>query len=517
MNTQDSGEGGSRASSVAGLHGGNYYDLTGDDDRVDRSWSGAGNSIMDDLNNYGEVLSTPTVAANNGLYHPKPRTNFGGVLDDGTSCHGACTPRKVSELIDLSTDDSDDSEPGVAAGRKRPPQRKPSPVGGPRNNCSSPLMRKRRLSTNEHRPHATIRSSCHLHLPARNSGDGARISFGLLSLIDLLKDGNALTCEGSAASSRRKLFESTPSPATSTATSIPFNHQPLHYLQGDNWSCGFRNLQMLISGMMPTLTPIFPRVPTVREIQRTMETLWSRGWDKRNADHHQSSLAGKTTWIGTVEVWSYLSFMRVDAIIVQFIKTPESRAMLGKFAWAYFGRACGQFGCACGGRGSGGNRLAAPLMCSAEYADQLLRKVSDPGANAKAGEGASVPRCDCSLPPLYLQWEGHSVTVVGVRKMGNGTYNLLIFCPQKHKLSSEAKDAMATELARRESTNGARTAESRRCDKLVSSLIELSTNKLQRKDCQVLLSTARIISDEESARRKSCGKDVGFLDAAPRK
>lgn len=463
---------------------------------------------MDDLNNYGEVILTPRTAASNALRRPKPRHIFWGV-----PCHSApATPRKVSELIEQSDDLEPDSD--VAAGtKKRPPQRKPSPVGL-RNNC---LMRKRRLSsTEDQRPHATTRPCCHLNLPARNSGDGATISFGLLSLIDLLKDGHALTCEGSAASSRRKLFEPTPSPATS-GTSLPFNHQPLHYLQGDNWSCGYRNLQMLISGMMPSLTPIFPKIPTVREIQGTMETMWSLGRDKRNANHHQYSLEGKTTWIGTVEVWSYLSFMRVDAIIVQFIKTKENRAMLGKFVWAYFSRICGQSGCSCNGCCSGGSRLATPVLYSLEYANHLLRKSSNLGANVKAGEGGSAQRCDCSLPPLYLQWKGHSATVVGVRKMSNGTYNLLIFCPQKHKLSS-AKDAMATELARRESTNGARTAESRSCDKLfVSSLIELLSTKLQRKDCQVLLSTARIISDEESARRKSCGKYVGFLDAAPRK
>ena len=146
---------------------------------------------MDDLNNYGEVISTPRTAASNALRRPKPRHIFWGV-----PCHSApATPRKVSELIEQSDDLEPDSD--VAAGtKKRPPQRKPSPVGL-RNNC---LMRKRRLSsTEDQRPHATTRPCCHLNLPARNSGDGATISFGLLSLIDLLKDGHALTCEGSAA------------------------------------------------------------------------------------------------------------------------------------------------------------------------------------------------------------------------------------------------------------------------------------------------------------------------------
>ena len=61
---------------------------------------------------------------------------------------------------------------------------------------------------------------------------------------------------------------------------------------------------MLISSMLPTLTGIFPGgVPNVEEIQRTMEILWSCGFDWRNAEHHCGCLVGKKTWIGTVEVW----------------------------------------------------------------------------------------------------------------------------------------------------------------------------------------------------------------------
>ena len=61
---------------------------------------------------------------------------------------------------------------------------------------------------------------------------------------------------------------------------------------------------MLISSMLPTLTGTFPGgVPNVEEIQRTMEILWSCGFDGRNAEHHCGCLVGKKTWIGTVEVW----------------------------------------------------------------------------------------------------------------------------------------------------------------------------------------------------------------------
>lgn len=178
--------------------------------------------------------------------------------------------------------------------------------------------------------------SHHLNLPARHcQRDGATITFGLLSLINnVLKDGNStLTCccQGSVASSRSQLLlkrsmmhdhPTPPAPSSSTSSSLPsssavgyhhhqqqhhllpYNHQPFHYLQHDNWSCGYRNLQMLLSSMMPSLLSIFPRgVPCIEEIQRTMEVLWSKGYDIRNAEHHKYSLVGKKTWIGTVEVW----------------------------------------------------------------------------------------------------------------------------------------------------------------------------------------------------------------------
>jgi hypothetical protein len=176
-------------------------------------------------------------------------------------------------------------------------------------------------------PHA------YLNIPSRNCpSDGATITFGLLSLIDVaLKDGNAsLTCEGSMASSRNKLLKRSPihhhpmpppssctvSHASSSSLSssavgyhchhhhLPYNHQPFHYLQHDNWSCGYRNLQMLLSSMMPSLLSLFLQgVPCIEEIQRTMEVLWSRGYDLRNAEHHNYKLVGKKTWIGAVEVW----------------------------------------------------------------------------------------------------------------------------------------------------------------------------------------------------------------------
>jgi len=57
---------------------------------------------------------------------------------------------------------------------------------------------------------------------------------------------------------------------------------------------------------------------------------------------------------------------------------------------------------------------------------------------------ASLPSprsCPCPSLPLYLQWEGHSVTVVGVEMDASGdTKNLLVFDPIKE--DSRLKEAL---------------------------------------------------------------------------
>ena len=206
--------------------------------------------------------------------------------------------------------------------------------------------------------------SYYLNLPSRKCPrDGATITFGLPSLINvLLKEDdttthNTRTCEGSVESSRFKLKKRPPISSSSSSSSsqdqnlllLPYyyyNHQPFHYLQHDNWSCGYRNLQMLLSSMMPTLqsqstsspssfytntttnatttaatatvsSSFSHGVPCIEEIQRTMELLWSQGYDIRNAEHHKYALVGKKTWIGAVEVW----YVSLQKSIVSFVSS----------------------------------------------------------------------------------------------------------------------------------------------------------------------------------------------------
>ncbi|MDB4430516.1 hypothetical protein N9140_01005 [bacterium] len=254
-----------------------------------------------------------------------------------------------------------------------------------------------------------------------------------------------------------------------------------------------------------------------------------------------------------------MSFKCVDSIIIQFIKKEENRALLGKFVWAYFNRICGSVGCTCclnnssSTKGDDDNNnnlhieknrknppLASPSVLASEYADNLLKEMGKSDFDTGVGgEEPSYPpsRCKCSLPPLYLQWDGHSVTVIGVKRIiginnSNGqqgpppSYTLIIFCPQK-KLGT-IKCQLAKELhSRKNTTNGngssissstaaaatTTTTQPYSFGARIESLIELPADKLLHKDCQLLLSTAKVIDENESNRRKSCIQNIGFLNA----
>lgn len=208
----------------------------------------------------------------------------------------------------------------------------------------------------------------------------------------------------------------------------------------------------------------------------------------------------------------------MDSIIVQFIKTKQNRAMLGPFVWSYFSN--GTLGCSCNHNNDSSHRRG-----SAVAAKVLLKEISKPNHsnNASGGEGPGKKRsrCNCSLPPLYLQWDGHSVTVVGVKRISNSqqgqqdpSFNLVIFCPQKN--AAEIKIILAREFTNRQHPSNEQSSsakQSEHYEKSVNSVIELPVSKLQQKDCQILLSTTRIIDEVESNRRKSCTKYVGFLNA----
>jgi Peptidase family C78 len=142
-----------------------------------------------------------------------------------------------------------------------------------------------------------------------------------------------------------------------TSTRLPSRRLTLHHVQQpDQWSCGFRNLQMLLFALVPQLEPnhhayfhFHPgqnggaaaaaaafAIPCLPEIEQALEAAWSAGLDGKGREHYHGKIAGKRAWVGAVEIWSVLTYWSLDACVVQFIRTPASRRQLGRFLHAYF-------------------------------------------------------------------------------------------------------------------------------------------------------------------------------------
>lgn len=138
-----------------------------------------------------------------------------------------------------------------------------------------------------------------------------------------------------------------------------------HYCQRQSdilgqWSCGYRNIQMLLGSLVanPTYRPyIFGGsgfVPQVQYIQRWIEAAWDAGFDPQGAIE-LGRISGTSKWIGSGEVCGLCSFFGLRSQVVH-INTPqakekskskskesasrapisESQRLLGDFVWRYF-------------------------------------------------------------------------------------------------------------------------------------------------------------------------------------
>ncbi|KIW09266.1 hypothetical protein, variant [Verruconis gallopava] len=156
--------------------------------------------------------------------------------------------------------------------------------------------------------------------------------------------------------------------------------------------CGFHNTQMVISYIQNSKHPahtLFPGfIPGILDIQDWIETAWSEGINE-HAKEEFGGLRGTRKWIGTLEVDTLFQYLGIPHQIHQFHDTVE---------------------------------------VNNQYADQnLLDWVEEYFKDAAMDPKQKV---HCTLkPPIYFQRPGHSLTIVGMERMRNGTRNLLVFDP----------------------------------------------------------------------------------------
>ncbi|KAF9355783.1 hypothetical protein BGX26_006133 [Mortierella sp. AD094] len=197
------------------------------------------------------------------------------------------------------------------------------------------------------------------------------------------------------------------------------------FIQSDQsdrgWGCGYRNLQMMLSYVVNQTAVhcedvhgtshrvsasrlISHPIPTISELQQQLEFAWKSGFDPPGAQQLGHKVVESKKWIGTTEVWSVLSSLGIRCSMLDF-HTPTGPkgshpAMLSAI-YNYF-------------RTPVWSPLAAPAMMS--FRDYLQLD-----SEQKIYQTAK--------PPIYIQYQGHSRTIVGIEVLTTGELNLLVFDP----------------------------------------------------------------------------------------
>jgi hypothetical protein len=155
-----------------------------------------------------------------------------------------------------------------------------------------------------------------------------------------------------------------------------------HISQSTGWTCGYTNVLMLISSLdnlsiFPTLQRNSAGVllAGVSDIQAMVHAAWQDGFDAVGAASI-GPLLGSRKWLGATEVVTLLRFLSIPARVVDFEGT--------KFA-------------------SKTGLVAATTQWIYSYFTTVWPRTA----------GLYV-QDEVFVPPLYMQWQGHSVTVVGI-------------------------------------------------------------------------------------------------------
>ncbi|KAF9104883.1 hypothetical protein BGX29_001083 [Mortierella sp. GBA35] len=177
------------------------------------------------------------------------------------------------------------------------------------------------------------------------------------------------------------------------------------------WGCGYRNIQMMLSyvigqtGNSTTTSSTTSTVPTIPELQRQLEYAWANGFDAPGAAQLNHKVEGTKKWIGTTEAWSVLCSLGVRCSILDFhMPSGPDGTHPAMFAavYSYFSS-------------PDWSSLSAPLSLHVEDLQQTRTDRHKIIQTAK--------------PPLYMQHQGHSRTIVGIEILKDREMNLIVFDP----------------------------------------------------------------------------------------
>lgn len=161
-----------------------------------------------------------------------------------------------------------------------------------------------------------------------------------------------------------------------------------HYASsyGDKgWGCGYRNIQMMLSSLFqnPNYSEMLRAaigsnsMPSISRLQKMVESAWTQGFDVQGKEQLGCKLHNTRKWIGTTEIVTLFSWMRIECQLVDF------------------------------------HRPTALNGCHPDLFAYVLRYFEQPRPHT---------------PPLYLQHQGHSRTIIGIEQKASGL-TLLILDP----------------------------------------------------------------------------------------
>lgn len=162
-----------------------------------------------------------------------------------------------------------------------------------------------------------------------------------------------------------------------------------HYASsyGDKgWGCGYRNIQMLVSSLLqnPNYSEMLRAaigsnsMPSISRLQKMVESAWTQGFDVQGKEQLGCKLHNTRKWIGATEIVTLFSWMRIECQLVDFHRPSSSNG------------------------------------CHPDLFNYVLRYFEQPGRS--------------HTPPLYLQHQGHSRTIIGIEQKSSGL-TLLILDP----------------------------------------------------------------------------------------
>lgn len=227
---------------------------------------------------------------------------------------------------------------------------------------------------------------------------------------------DSVTCDRNLISALHEHYRLFPNASKKVALATHVKHFSSGH--GDRgWGCGYRNIQMMASSLLeiPHFNSLLfggiGHIPTIPVLQQCLEAAWAEGFDG-SSSLKKDGVFGGNRWIGTYEAVSLFRNFNVHVEMQTFGAKlrPGARDNGGPAA------------------GSNGNVVSVTSFAYRRYQPAIYVPHAAMFDWVWKYFDTRKSRGDQFIPPLYLQHDGHSRTIVGAENL-NGRIALLIFDP----------------------------------------------------------------------------------------